>query len=208
MPLWKDPKTGKYRYQFQHQGRRYSKTGFDNQKAVKRAMEKHREELEAPLPTAPSPPTPSASDSGTLDLETLMVKYLRLAERSLASITLRYRKTVFRRFLAHLGNAAATRITTEQVENYLLTRPTNNQFNKERTEIMRLFSWAHRRYLVPFNPVHLVDKVSVERAQKRIPSPQGMAQILMAAGKTGPCSWCSFIPWAGLMRFCDSKGRT
>ena len=28
MPLWKDPQNGKYRYQFQHQGKRYSKTGF------------------------------------------------------------------------------------------------------------------------------------------------------------------------------------
>ena len=186
MPLWKDPKTGNWRYQFQHLGRRYSKTGFDTQRAANKAMAHHRTSLEAGTVTPPSPMTPSASDYGALDLETLMVKYLRLAERRLADVTLRYRKTVFRRFLAHLGNVPAARITTDQVENYLLTRPTNNMFNKERTEIMRLFSWAHRRLMVPHNPVILVDKLSVEKAKKVIPTPPHVAQMLMAAGPERP----------------------
>jgi integrase len=186
MPLWKDPRTGKYRYQFQHLGKRYSKTGFATQKAARSALEQHRAELEKEAQTLPSPPTPCASASGPLDLESLMVKYLRLAERSLAPVTLRYRKTVFRRFLAHLGNVPVAAITTERVESYLLKCPTNNQFNKERTEIMRLFNWGHRRLLVPHNPVVLVDKLSVEQPKKVIPTPGEMSKILLAAGKNRP----------------------
>ncbi len=186
MPLWKDPKTGKYRYQFQHLGKRYSKTGFATKKAAGIAMGKHQKELEDQDQTPPSPPTPSVSASEPLDLEALMVKYLRLAERGLAEKTLSYRKTVFKRFLAHIGNIPTTGITADQVEDYLLTRPTNNNFNKDRTELMRLFSWAHRRLLLPHNPVYLVEKLSVDRTQKVIPSPQGMAKILVAAGPDRP----------------------
>jgi len=186
MPLWKDPKTGRWRYQFQHLGQRYSKTGFDTQKAAKAGMAKRRGELEMEDRTPPSPPMPSASDSGPLSLEALMVNYLRLAERSLAPVTLRYRKTVFRRFLAHLGNVPAASITANHVEGYLLKCPTNNRFNKERTEIMRLFNWGSRRSLVPLNPVFLVDKLSVEQPKKVIPTTQEMSKILLAAGKDRP----------------------
>ena len=115
-----------------------------------------------------------------------MVNYLRLAERSLAPVTLRYRKTVFRRFLAHLGNVPAASIKTNHVEGYLLKCPTNNPFNKERTEIMRLFNWGNRRSLVPLNPVFLVDKLSVEQPKKVIPTTQEMSKILLAAGKDRP----------------------
>ncbi len=186
MPLWRDPKTGKYRIQFQYQGKRYSKTGFNTQKAAERWEVNKRTELEQEAQTLPSPPTPSVSVSEPLDLETLMVKHLRLAERGLAENTLTYRKTVFKRFLAHAGNILAANITADHVEGYLLTRPSNNNFNKDRTELMRLFSWAHRRFLLSHNPVYLVEKLSVERNQKVIPSPQAMAKILVAAGPDRP----------------------
>ena len=188
MPLWEDPKTGNYRYQFQHLGRRYSKTGFDTQKAAKAAMAEHRAALgTAPSVTPQSPPTPCVSDSGTcLNLEALMVKYLRLAERSLAEVSLKKRKAAFRRFLDLVGNVPVAAITTEMIEDHLLTRSTNSQYNKERTEIMCLFRWAHRRLLIPTNPVLLVDRVSWSSPKKVIPTPQEMARILLAAGRHRP----------------------
>jgi len=184
MPLWKE--NGKYRIQFQHLGKRYSKSGFKTQKAAERWQILKLEELEKEAQTPPSQKTPSASASEVLTLEALMVKYLRLAERGLAETTLSYRKAVFRRFLAHAGNIPVLDLTAEQVENYLLTSPSNHNFNKQRTEVHRLFSWAHRRQMVPHNPVFLVDKLSVERQQKVIPVPQDMAKILMAAGPDRP----------------------
>ena len=186
MPLWKDPKTGKYRYQFQHLGKRYSKTGFLTKKAAGIAMAKHQEELEIRDQTPPSMPTPYASASGPLDLETLMVKYLRLAERTLADVSLKKRKAAFRRFLDHVNNVPAEAIAADIIEDYLLTRPTNSQYNKDRTELMCLFRWAHRRLLIPTNPVLLVDKVSWSSPKKVIPSPEEMARILLAAGEHRP----------------------
>jgi integrase len=189
MPLWKDPRTGKYRYQFQHLGRRYSKAGFDTKKAANQAMIAHQTALENQLADPPktSHEKPSVSDSGRcLTLETLMVKYLLLAERSLAEVSLKKRKGAFRRFLAHVGNIPVAAITTERIEEYLLTRPTNSQFNKERTELMCLFRWAHRRLLIPTNPVLLVDKLPWSSPKKIIPTPEEMARILVAAGPHRP----------------------
>jgi hypothetical protein len=154
-------------------------------------------ELEREAQTPPSPPARCASDSEPLTLETLMVKYLRLTERTLAPKTLAYRKTVFRRFLTHMGNMPVASISTDQVEDYLLSRPSNHNFNKDRAEPMRLFSWGFQRRLIPVNPVSLVEKLSVERAKKVIPTLQEMSKILLAAGEDRPLPWCSFTPWRG-----------
>ena len=91
MPLWRDPQNGKYRIQFQFQGRRHSKTGFVTQKAAERWQVDKLKELEEEAKTPPSPPTQSTSDSGPLTLEGLMVAYLRIAERTQAPKSLSYR---------------------------------------------------------------------------------------------------------------------
>jgi integrase len=184
MPSWKEG--GKWRHQFQYLGKRYSKSGFKTKKAGERWEVLKREELEKEAQTPPSLQTPSASDSGPLMLEELMVRYLRVAERTLAPITLSYRKSVFRQFLTHLDDLPVLSMTAEQVEGFLLTRSSNHSYNKCRTELHRLFSWAHRRQMVPHNPVFLVEKLSVERQKKVIPVPQDMAKILMAAGADRP----------------------
>jgi integrase len=183
MPLWRDQKTGKWRYQFQHLGKRYSKTGFSTKTDARREMENHRETLTKGLfpPTLPSSPT-----QYDLDLETLMVEYLRVAERQLAPKTLEYRKIVFRRFLRHSANVPATQVTTRVVETYLLSRPTNHNFNKDRTELMRLFNWGFKRLMIPSNPVALVEKLPVEKAKKVIPTPEQMTRLLIAAGPDRP----------------------
>ena len=82
-----------------------------------------------------------------------MVEYLRVAERQLSVKTLAYRKTVYRRFLQFVGNIPATQITTPFVEKYLLKRPTNHNFNKDRTELMKLFNWGLPRECLPVSPL-------------------------------------------------------
>ncbi|MBW1987370.1 MAG: site-specific integrase [Deltaproteobacteria bacterium] len=115
-----------------------------------------------------------------------MVEYLILAERRRAAKTVEYRKIVFRRFLAFSGNLPVKDITPALVESYLLTRPTNNNFNKDRTELNTLFNWALRRGYIVSNPVFFVEKVPVERPAKVIPTPEEMGRILMAAGEYRP----------------------
>jgi len=197
MPLWKDPKSGLWRYQFLHLGQRHGKYGVQDKKTARREMGKHRERLEIhPQPIPPSSPTPCA-----LDLETLMVEYLRVAERQLAPKTLEYRKIVFRRFLRHTKNIPASQVTTRIVEDYLLSRPTNHNFNKDRTELMRLFNWSFKRLMIPSNPVALVEKLPVDTPKKVIPTPEQMARMLMAAGQRDRCFWSFSTPWPVLTKY-------
>ena len=177
MPTWKE-KSG-YRAQFQFAGKRRSQSGFAT-KAKANAWivaEKVRLATEGSTPTPVAPP---------LTLATLMEKYLLGAERTLAPKTIAYRKTVFRRFLAEVGNIPVTSLTPEMVEQHLLARPTSANFNKCRTELLRLFNWGIRRQLVTTNPVYLVDKVPVDRTHKVIPTPEQMSRILLAAGPDRP----------------------
>lgn len=184
MPLWKT-RSG-YRAQFQYLGKRYSKTGFATQKAAEKWIVDNRTELERRAQTSPSQTTLCVSDSEPLTLESLMVKHLRFAERNLVASGLAYRQAVFRRFLAHVGNVPVEDLGPDHVEGYLLTRPSNHNFNKERTELLVLFSRALKRRLVNYNPVAAVDKLKVEKTRKVIPTPKEMAKILMAAGKDRP----------------------
>lgn len=186
MASWKDPRTGKYRYQFEFRGKKYGKAGFATKREARKAEAMQRAEVEGTQLIPPSPPTPSVSGSESLSLEELMVRYLRLAERGLADVSLKKRKAAFRRFLNKVGDVPITAITPDVIEDHLLTRSTNSQFNKERTELMCLFRWAHRRFLIPTNPVLLVDKVPWSSPKKVIPTPEEMARILLAAGKDRP----------------------
>jgi hypothetical protein len=68
MASWQDPRTGKWRYQFEFQKKKYGKA-FDSEAKAKRAEARHRTMLEQGLlptkVTSPpiSTPPPSASDS-------------------------------------------------------------------------------------------------------------------------------------------------
>jgi hypothetical protein len=91
-------------------------------------MELQRASLKGDQPPRPATPsTPScktlyASDSETwLNLESLMVKYLRLAEKSLPEVSLKKRKVGFRRFIDRVGNVPVAAITTDMVRDILLT---------------------------------------------------------------------------------------
>jgi integrase len=188
MPLWKEGKF--WRIQFQFNKRRYSKQGFATRKAAERWQVEKTKELEEEAKTPVSPKqngqTSSGSDSSPLTLGGLMMQYMSFAERSLAEKTIGYRKSVFKKFITHVGSIPIPNITSGVVEKYLLTLPTNNGFNKQRTEIHRLFSWAHRRQIIPSNPITLIDKLPVDKKKKVIPTPAEMAKILMAAGPDRP----------------------
>jgi len=186
MPLWKDPRSGKYRIQFQHLGKRYSKTGFASKKEAEKWQILKVAELDREAKTPPKESNSSLQDFSPLTLGDLMLKYMAVAERTLSFKTLSYRRTVFRRFLTKTGDIPAAGVTPDMVETYLLSRPTNNNFNKDRIEIHRLYSWGCRRQMVDKNPVYPIEKLTIEHEKKAIPTPDEMAKILMAAGPDRP----------------------
>jgi hypothetical protein len=104
MPLWKDPKNGKYLYQFQYLRRRYSKTGYATQKAAQTAMVKHREELET-QPVRLTTPT-------VMGFREVANLYLYYAKRRFAAKTYQYKVIVYREFMKHTGDLPLDRISS------------------------------------------------------------------------------------------------
>jgi integrase len=167
---------GKWRYEFEIEGKRYTKTGFLTKTEAKAAMEMRKKQIKETFL-----PLPEGSD-----LLTTMAKYLESAEKRLAPKTFEYRKIVYRRFLQHIGNVPLKQISPQAIESYLNNRPTNNNFNKDRTELHVLFNWAMKRCLLDRNPCFPIERLPVEQTRKVIPTPEEMLRILGASGTYRP----------------------
>ena len=188
MPLWKDPKNGKYRYQFQHLGRRYSKTGFATQKAARSALEQHRAELEQEAQTPPSPPTLCVSDSGPLDPGNLDGEASTVGRTQPGGLRLDLPSGGLSPLSGPCGQCAGQMNRTRIMWRIICSPgPPTTISTRSAPNSCVLFSWALKRRLVsPINPVAAVDKLTVEKTRKVIPTPEEMAKILMAAGKDRP----------------------
>lgn len=176
MPLWKDPKNGKWRYQFQHLGKRHSKTGFKTKAEARSEMEKERAGLMKPTT---STPVATAFKSVAND-------YLDYAKRRYVIKTYKQKVFVYKSFLEYAGNLPLDRITAPTVESYLSTRSSNHNWNKHRKDLCALFAWAWRRGLISTNPCLYIDKMPTEAPRKLIPTEEEMARMILAAGPDRP----------------------
>ena len=61
--------------------------------------------------------------------------YLDFAERRFARKTYQYKKMILKKFVEHLGDREMEEIQPVQVQEFLLTRPSNHNFNVARKEI-------------------------------------------------------------------------
>jgi integrase len=178
MPLWRDPKNGKYRYQFQYRGRRYSKTGFATQKAAQTALVKHRESLET-NPVRPSTPT-------VMGFKEMANLYLDYTQRRFAEKTHKYKVFVYREFLRNTGDLPLDRISSQVIEKYLCTRPTNVNYNRHRKDLSALFAWVIKRGYLAFNPCSPIDRMPEPEFRRQVPTTEEMTKILLASGPNRP----------------------
>jgi integrase len=176
MPLWKDPKTRRWRYQFQHLGQRHSKTGFKTKAEARANMEGARKELREP---------PALIPAATV-FKSVANDYLDYAKRRYVVKTYKQKVFVYKSFMEFVGDRPLDRITTPLVESYLSTRSSNNNWNKHRKDLCALFAWAWRRGLMAHNPCQLIDKMPMEAHRKLIPTEDEMARLLVAAGPDRP----------------------
>jgi integrase len=175
MSLFKTP-AGVWRYHFQHEGTRYTKSGFHSKKEAREAEAAHRAALQKG-----SQPVPN-----DLDLLTLAEEYLDANQRRLAEKTWKYKRFVFNSFLAHAGNVPVSGITSLVVDSYLRTRPSGYNANFHRKDLAALFSWGQKHDLCTSNPALQVDRFRADTARKVIPTPAEIAKIFVAAGEYAP----------------------
>jgi integrase len=137
----------------------------------------------APQPPPAMPPTPTPTGMVFSDLAN---NYLDHAQRKFTTSTYKFKANVYREFLALAGDLQVEHITIQIIEAYLKTRPTNINYNRHRKELCALFTWARRRRYLAENPLTYVDKMPEPKFQRRIPTPEEMSRILLAAGPERP----------------------
>jgi integrase len=173
MALWQEKGKG-WRFEFQYQGKRCVGAGFKSQGEARAAMEAKRQEVKQ----EPKPPETTYSTIANL--------YLDQAERKFAAKTYKYKRYVLGSFLAHAGDIPVDRITVPLIESYLSTRKTNTNYNRHRKDLCALFTWAWRRGLMADNPCLWLEKMPEPKFARKIPTPEEMAAIMLAAGEHRP----------------------
>ena len=196
MPLWKT-KWG-WRYQFQQGGKRLSECGFKTKAEARAALEEHRARLKS-LPKL-------ESASPEWEFASLMADYLEEAERRFRIKTFKYKRFVYQKFLDYAGNLPLSQITDHLVGRYLLTRPSNYNFNFHRKDLSALFRWAMDRGLMPANPCAKIDTLPVEDPDLIHVSQDEWARFLLAAGPYRPFFLVVFHTLARVGEFYGSNG--
>jgi integrase len=175
MPVWKEAKG--WRYRFQYQGGKYNKSWFKTKGEARAAETAHKARLKkAEL---------ARTRTGMVFSE-LANEYLDFAHRKFVEKTYKYKAYVFRSFIAVAGDLPLSQITVPVVEMALRSRHSNVNYNRHRKDLCALFTWAWRREYLSKNPCFYLDKMPEPQFVRQIPSPAEMARLFAAAGEERP----------------------
>lgn len=170
MGLWKDPRRGDWRWEFQCRGQRYTGAGYKKKSEARTAREDKRQEVE-------KDPTPTG-----MDFETAGNLYLDYSKRRHAKKTYRYKDLVMKRFLEYQGNLAIQEITPHHIHTYLSTRPTNRNYNAHMAELCAFFTFCQKQLkLIHHHPCWDLEPMPHTPERKEIPTEEDIIKLLLAA---------------------------
>jgi integrase len=165
-----------WRYQFQHEGKTYSKAWFPTKAAAIAAREEHKKKIKAGKRVGEG-----------LTFRELANEYLDHSERRHAPKTYQYKVIVYRKFKEWAGEGLpADQVTVQFLESFLRTRPGNISYNRYRKDLCALLAWAWKRRLIAENPCFFLEKMPEPRYVRVIPSKEEMSRIMLAAGADRP----------------------
>lgn len=176
MPVWKIQGKG-WRYQFQAQGVKYSKAWFVTKAAAKAAEAAHK---------AQAKKTAQAKTLTGTVFSDLVNEYLDAISRRITPKTLKTKATIFRSFIAFLGDLPLSQVSVSVLETYLRSRTTNTNYNRHRKDICALLTWAWKRQKIDQNPCFFLEKMPEPQFIKQIPTQDEMRRLIMAAGEHRP----------------------
>lgn len=158
-------KKGKgWRYDFTHQGVRYTETWFKTKREAQRAEANKREELSKP-PLIQTTKT----DTAFLELVNLKLDHVKAYNSAF-----HYRDYIYmvKRWVKLWGRLNCNQITTEMIENFVLkrNRVSAHTANREIRSLRATFNFGIKRKLISNNPASDLDFLPVEKRLKYIPS--------------------------------------
>lgn len=170
----KDAK-GRYRYQFQHQGKTYSKAWFSTRAAAVSSREEHKKRVKAE----------GRVGEGLTFLD-LANQYLDFSKRRHAPRTYAYKVIVFRRFKEFAGDLPVDKIDGLILESFFRTRSGSVSYNRHKRELCSMLRWCYRRELIAKNVCDFLENLPEPRYVPPVPSQEELAKIMLAAGKDRP----------------------
>ena len=113
-------------------------------------------------------------------------EYLDHAERAFATKTYKGKKTVYANFHKFMKcDPPIKEISTQVIKNYLMTRPSNNNFNVHKKDLSALFTYAKDILeVVNSNPVLKIGKLPHNPKEKIIPTEESIIKLMLAADPT------------------------
>jgi integrase len=166
-----------WRYRFQREGKTHTGQWFASKAEAKAARAEHRKRLQQPK-SGGSPPS--------WDFDSLTLEYLEAARRQFQAKTWKYKRYVYQSFRDFAGNLPLQQITSHLVGRYLLTRPSNYNYNFHRKDLSALFRWAADRDLMPANPCRKLKRLPVQPAEPIHITEEEWARFLLGAGPDRP----------------------
>lgn len=167
-----------WRYRFQAMGKDHSGQWFASKAEAKEARAAHRRRLKQEQLSSSSPPT--------WDLDSLILDYLQETIRKFQPKTWKYKRFVYQSFRNFAGNLPLHQITPYLVGQYLLTRPSNYNYNFHRKDLGALFRWAVDRDLMAVNPCLKIKRLPVDQAELVHITEEEWRRFLLAAGPDRP----------------------
>ena len=95
------------------------------------------------------------------DFDSLILDYLEEAQRKFQPKTWKYKAFVYQSFRDFAGNLPLSQINEHLVGKYLLTRPSNYNYNFHRKDLAALFRWAIHRGLMASQSLQRIPLVPI-----------------------------------------------
>ena len=173
MTIWKDAKRKGWRYQFQHNGKRYSSNLFQTKREAESAMAEEKKQIKS---------IPGEQIPQGMDFKTAASLYLDFSERKHVRQTFEYKRYVLSNFSKIYGSLPITDITPQQIYSYLNSRPSNYNFNFHRKELLAMFSYARRVLkVIIHNPCEETERMPYTPPRKVLPNESDILKLIAAA---------------------------
>lgn len=173
MSTWQDKERRDWIYSFQWLGKRYVKRGHKTRAIALDAQELKKRSLKFSRKQTPH---------GTA-LSLGVSHYLDYAERRFVPKTFQYKKMILKKFIGHVGDRGMEEIQPYHVQEFLLTRPSNHNFNVSRKELSTFWAYSMEKMrMAVSNPCKSVDRMPERQSVKYIPSQEDLIKLLLASG--------------------------
>jgi integrase len=161
-----------WRYHFQMNGERFSKSGFDTKKVAASAEAERKKQVKKQ----------ARQIIRDTDFKSVAYDYLDLAIRKFADKTYKQKAFVCKSFIEHVGNLPIELITAAHIHDYLNTRPTNNNYNAHRKDLCTVFTHGMKvMKIIRYNPCWDLDKMPHTPEEKLIPTEEDILKLILAA---------------------------